>query len=79
MRIDQPGHQIGGAGAGRGAADAHLPGGARVAFGRERRVLLVPHQDVADGMIVKRVVQRQRDAAGVAEDAVYVFTNQALQ
>ncbi len=78
-RIHQAGNQIGGAGAGRGATNAHASRGARVAFGRERRVLLVPHQDVADGMVVESIVQRQRHAARIAENAVYVLTNQALQ
>ena len=77
--VHQAGDQIGGAGAGGGAADAHLAGGSRIAFGREGGVLLVPHQDVADGVIVEGVVERQRDPAGVAEDAIYVFADQAFQ
>ncbi len=48
-RIDQAGDQIGRAGAGSRAAHAHLARGARVAFRRERGVLLVPHQDVLMG------------------------------
>ena len=66
-------------GPGGGAADAHLAGGARVALGREGRVLLVPHQHVADVVVVERVVQRERDAAGIAEDAIHAFPDQAFQ
>ena len=61
--VHQAGDQVGGAGTGGGAADADFAGGARIAFGREAGVLFVPHQDVADVVIVERVVERQRDAA----------------
>ena len=55
--VHQAGDQVGGAGAGGGAADADLAGGAGVPFGGEDGVLLVPHQDVADGVVVHRVVK----------------------
>src|SRR5581483_9620335 len=75
----EAGDQVRCAGARGGAADADTAGGSRVAFGGEGGVLLVAHQDVADRMVVESVVERQGDAAGVTEDAVYVFTNQAFE
>src|SRR5579862_4839467 len=77
--IDQPGDQIGGAGSRSGAAHAYAAGGSRVAFGGKGGVLFVPDQNVANGMVVKGVVERQGDAAGVAEDAVYVLADQAFE
>ena len=77
--VHQAGDQVGGAGAGGGAADADLAGGARVAFGGEGGVLLVPHQDVADLVIVEGVVEGERDAAGIAEDAIDAFPGQAFE
>ena len=77
--VDQAGDEVGGAGTGGGAADADLAGGARVTFGGEGGVLFVPHQDVADLVIVQRVVEGQRDAAGIAEDAIDAFADQAFQ
>ena len=78
-RIHQPGHQIRSARTRRRAANAHASRGSRVALGRECRVLLVPYQNVADRMIVKSIVQRQRNATGIAENAIYVFANQTFQ
>ena len=77
--VDQAGDQVGGAGSGSGAADAYAAGGARIAFGGESGILLVPHQNVPDRMVVQGVVERQRDAARIAEEAVHVLANQAFQ
>ena len=77
--VHQAGGEVGGAGAGGGAADADLAGGARIAFGGEGGVLLVPHQHVADVVVVEGVVEGEGDAAGIAEDAIDAFPGQALQ
>ena len=66
-------------GPGGGAADAHFAGGARVAFGGEGGILLVAHQHVADGVIVEHVVEREGDAARIAENAIHAFPDQAFQ
>ena len=63
------GDEVGGAGAAGRRADAHLAGGAGVAVGGVRRALLVAHQHVAQLLgVVEGVVERDRDAAGIAED-----------
>ena len=77
--VDQAGDQVGGAGTGGGAADADLAGGPRIALGGEGGVLFVPHQDVPDRVIVEGVVERQRDAAGISEDALDVFPQQTFE
>ena len=78
-RVHQTRHQVGRARTGRRAAHAHFAGGARIAFGREARILFVAHQDMADGVIVNRVIQRQRDAAGIAEEAIHALLGQTFQ
>ena len=77
--VHQAGDEVGGAGAGGGAADADLAGGARIAFGGEGGIFFVPHQDVADVVIVEGVVEGEGDAAGIAEDAIHAFAGQAFQ
>ena len=52
---------------------------AGVANGGERRVLLMPHEHVADGMVVEGVVERKRDPARVAEDAVDPFSYETFE
>ncbi len=54
---DESGDEVGGAGAGSGAADADLAGGACVTFGGEAGVLFVAHEDVADVAVVEGVVE----------------------
>jgi hypothetical protein len=39
----------------------------------------MPDKDVLDWMVVKGVVERQCDAAGISEDAVHVFAQQTVQ
>ena len=78
-RVDQCGHQIRRAGTGRRAAHADLARGARVSLSREARVLLVAHQDVLDLVIVKRVIQRQRHAAGISEEGIHLLAQQAFE
>ena len=77
--IDEAGDQVGGAGAGGGAADAYFAGGARVAFGGEAGVLFVAHQHMADVVVVEGVVEGEGDAAGISEEAVDAFARQAFQ
>ena len=79
MASTRPVVEVGGAGAGGGAADADLAGGARVAFGGEGGILLVAHQDVADVVVVEGVVEGKGDAAGVAEDAIDALAGQAFE
>jgi hypothetical protein len=77
--VHQAGGQVGGARAGCGAAHAHLAGGARKPLRRERRILFVTHQHMADRMLVQGIVERQGHAARIAEDALDPFAGQALQ
>ncbi len=77
--VDEPGGEVGGAGSGSGAADSGFAGGARVSAGGEGGVLFVAHQDVADVMVVKDVVEGQGDAAGVAEHAIDAFADKAFE
>ncbi len=77
--VHQAGGQVGGARAGGGAADSHAAGRAGIAGSGERRVLLVPYQDVADGVIVYRIVERDRDASGVPEETIHALAGQAFQ
>ena len=80
MASTRAGDQVGGAGSGGRQAHADFAGGARVAFGRETGVLLMPHQDVAEGVIVQGVVQRQRDAARDTRKCTSTFSrDQAFQ
>ena len=79
QRIDQAGHQVRGARARGGAADADFSGRSRVALSRKRGVLLVPYQHVADGMIVEGIIERQRYPARIPEDAIYIFASQTFQ
>src|SRR5450759_431318 len=57
-------------------ADARSARGPRVALRGVRRALLVPHEEVRDRRREKRVVQRQRRAAGVAEDVRDALRNE---
>ncbi len=56
--VHQAGGEVGGAGSGGGAADPHFAGDSRIALRGERGVFLVPHQNVADVVVVKDVVKR---------------------
>ena len=76
--VHQPRGQVRGARTGSGAAHPHFPRRARVSLRRERRILFVPHQDVADVVIVKHVVKGNGNAARIAEQAIHPFAHQAL-
>ena len=79
QRVGEPRDRVGGA---RPRGDQHaadLAGGARIALGRVHGALLVPHQDVADLLLVKqRVVDRQHGAARVAEDMLDPLVGERL-
>ena len=77
--VGDAGDQVGGAGAARGQADADLAGRSGVAVGRVRGALLVAHQDVAQLLgVVEGVVERDRDAAGKAEDDLAALVLESL-
>src|SRR5580704_145673 len=77
--VNESGDEVGGARAGRGAADAHLAGGTRVAFGGETGILFVAHEDVADVAVEEGVVEGEGDAARIAEEAVDAFAGEAFE
>ena len=77
--IHQARDQVGGAGSGGGATDAHFTSGAGVALGRETCIFFVPHQHVADVVVIHGIVEGQRHAAGVAEKAVHPLPSQTFQ
>ena len=58
--------------------DADLAAGAGVAVGRVRGALLVANEDVVDRVLRHRVVDRQDRAAGVTEDGVDSFADEAF-
>src|SRR5262249_25971303 len=79
-RVGEAGDEVRRAGAARGHANADFARGAGVAFRGVRRALLVAHEDVVDALplLVELVVHVEDRAAGVAEDDVYTFANEAL-
>ncbi len=52
----------------RGERDADLARCASVAIGHVCRALFMPHQDVMNGKLAQRVVNRKDRSAGIAED-----------
>ena len=77
-RVGEPGDAVGGAGARGDQHRAHLAGGARIALGRVDGALLVPHQDVAQLVLLEDgVVDRQDRAAGIAEHHVHAEIDQS--
>ena len=73
------GHEIGGAGAGRGPTHAGASGGAGVAVGGVRGALLVAHQYVAQTRELGQcLVQGKNGSAGEAEDHVHALSQQAF-
>ena len=61
------------------AAHADSSRRASIALRGKRRILFVPNQDVANRVIVQRVVEGQRDAARITEDALDVFARQTFK
>ena len=73
VRVGDAGHQIGGAGAGGGDADAGLTRGPGIAAGAVRRALLVPHQDMLKVVASQILIKIEDLAAGVAKYHVHPF------
>ena len=71
QRVGQRRHHVGRAGARGHQHDARQAGGARIAFGRVARALLVADEDVLHVALLENlVVDRQHRAAGIAEDVL---------
>ena len=77
-RRGDAGDEVRGAGTRRAEGDADAAAGAGVAVGRVRAPLLVPHEDVVDRVLRHRVVDRQDRPAGIAEDGVDAFADEAF-
>ena len=59
---------------------AGLAGGARIAFRRVRRALLVTHEQMADAVLLEqRVIDRQHRAAGITENILDALIEEGLQ
>ena len=71
-------HHVGGAGAGGGHRHAHAAAGAREAVGHVHGALLVPRQDVVDGVVRHRVVDGQDRAARIPEHVGDALPREAL-
>ncbi len=79
QRVGQPGDRVGGARPAGHQHDADLAGRAGIAFGGVDGGLLMPHQDVAQMiLLVERVVDRQYGAAGIAENDINALVAQRL-
>ncbi len=69
QRVGERRHHVGGAGTGGDQHHARLAGGARIAFSRVARALLVAHEDVLDIVLLEDlVVDRKNRAARIAEE-----------
>ena len=80
QRVDQAGHGIGGTWPAGDQHDTDLARGSGIAFRRVHRRLLVPHEDVADGVLVEdRVVNRQHCTAWIAEHDLHALILQGLE
>ena len=79
LRGGDAGDEVGGAGAAGAHAHADLAAGPGVAVGRVGAALLVPDEDVPDlGVVAEDVVDREDDAAGVAEQRVRALADERL-
>ena len=77
--VGQAGDQIGGAGAGGGETDADAPGDPGIGIRGVYRPLLVADKDMAQLRVLgQRMIQRQYLAAGITEDDVDAFLEQAF-
>ena len=77
--VHQPRNQVGRARPGSRAAHANLSRRARISLRRKRRILLVPHQDVPDRVIVQGVIKRQRYAARISENELDILARQTFR
>ena len=75
-RRGDAGHQVGGAGARGRDRHADLAGGAGVAVGHVGGALLVPDQDVTDGVVEHRVVGGEDRPARIPEHARHAFADE---
>ena len=79
LRRGDAGHQVRGAGTAGAEADADPPAGAGVAVGRVGSTLLVADEDGTQlGVVGPNVVERQDDAARVAEDDLHALADEGL-
>ena len=76
--VGDAGDGVGRAGAGGNEHDAGPSADARIALGHVSRALFVADEDVLDLRVEESVVGRQDRAAGIAEDDIDAFGNQAL-
>ena len=78
--VGEPGHGVGGARPRGHQDDAHLAGGSGISFRRVHGALLVPDEDVADGVLLEDlVVNRQYGAPRIPEDHVHALFLQGLK
>ena len=78
QRIHQSRRQVGRARARSGHAHSNFAGGTGVTLGRETSILFVPHQYVLEGMVIQNVIDRKRDAPGIAKNDLRPLSNQTL-
>ena len=79
LRGGDAGDEVGRAGSGGGEADAGASGDAGVAVGGVRGGLFVAHEHVLDvGVVAELVVERQDNAAGVAEEDINALGSEAF-
>ncbi len=76
--VDDSGDGVGGAGAGGDEHDAGASADAGIALGHVGRALFMADEDVLDLRVEERVVGREDGAAGIAEDYIDAFGNEAL-
>ena len=78
VSVGDAGDGVGRAGARGDQHDAGASTHARIAFGHVGRALFVADEDVLDLRVEQRVVSGQDGAAGIAEDYIDAFGDQAL-
>ena len=79
QRVGEPGDCIGRAGTARYKDDPDTAGRAGIALGRVHGPLLMPHEDVAQRILLeKRIVDRQDGTAGIAEYDIDALVHQSL-
>ena len=79
QRVGQAGDRVGRAGTARYKDDPDTAGRAGIALGRVHGPLLMPHEDVAQRILLeKRIVDRQDGTAGIAEYDIDALVHQSL-
>ncbi len=80
VRRGDPGHSIGGTGAGRGKTNAHLARSARIAVSGMDSPLFMPHENMADIRVAGQFVVDVDDRpAGIPEEEVNALALQTFQ